>query len=319
MYKSKWIRSFFLLSFAFINADIEQVVQPTTSENTIAHASADRYLLEAITQNDLSKVKQAIRAGADVNGLTAQGSPLIWSVLNRGNIEIVLMLIKSGAKAIDYNGKSFAQAVLNKAISSLSQPGVMMNGMAPQLPFALECLSLLLSNGVDFTNVVSDVYEGKGQDIVKFALNLCETLIRSPNSRNKLEKSVSKANILELVQQLKNRGYAIIEKLWNKGDVRFYEDKDWVKLCLKNGININQNISVPIVNSSHVEPALFIAIGSDWVRAIETLLDAGANINQLADPDGKGMQTPLDWAFANQKTEAIDILLARGAKTSRQL
>lgn len=322
------ILSLCLLSLDYVNAIERGNSQPTTGVSAAVSPTVhitDRLLIEAEEKNDLAKAKQAISAGADMNGLTTYGVPFIWSSLIRGNFDMVLTLLKSGAKVVDYNGKSFAQAVLNKAISLYRNPN-------PQLSFVTECLSLLVANGINFSNVVSDAYDGKGQDIAAFAINLCERLV---TSRADHDVYVSKAIVLELVQQLTNHGYSIVEKLWNKGgDNRLYQDKDWVGICLKNGVDMNQNIIVhmqqiwmrsgepfsgPTPKSS--VPALFIAVIRGDQEALQVLLDAGANINQLVDPDGKGMQTPLDWALAHQSSHrnTIDFLLKYGAKTSKQL
>lgn len=72
-----------------------------------------------------------------------------------------------------------------------------------------------------------------------------------------------------------------------------------------------------LVNSLLPMPALFIAILNDDENEIQHLLEAGADMNQLANPDGKGMQMPLDWAAVNGKHNAMRILIRRGAKISR--
>ena len=66
-------------------------------------------------------------------------------------------------------------------------------------------------------------------------------------------------------------------------------------------------------------PVFFIAIRLTTPQAIESLLDASANMDFQADPDGKGMQTPLDWALSLGSYESIRILMQRGAKTYKQL
>ncbi len=269
----------------------------------ISQEKLNQQLTDAILAGSVDEVKKAIAAGADINYMDHDGKTPAWLALLIGKFDIVLQLLEFGAKGdVTYRGNTFAEAILDKASRSNS--------------IAVKCMALLVLNGVDFSNVKKG-----GTDITDFVIGSLEKGLSG--SVNQL-----KSNALELVQQLINHGYKIIDKMWDRGDIDLYSYRDIIALCLKNGININQSVNnmgnmhhiMPLSNYKLLPmPALFIAIRLTTPQAIESLLDAGANMDFPADPDGKGMQTPLDWALSNGSSEAIRILMKRGAKTYKQL
>lgn len=269
---------------------------------------AQEQLINAILNGKLDEVKQAINAGADIHMPDHEGKMPVWLALLMGKFDIVVELLELSAKSDKiYRDKTFIQGVIDKVRSDD--------------PSAVKCLSLLLLNGADFSQIK--------QNMIDFSFGLIKQNLTHLGGRN---PQLLKSNTFELIQQLINRGYKIVDKIWDSGEPQLYANKELVDFCLKNGVNINQNVTFglgSLVNLRHKGvmtakstipmPALFVAVKWGGAQAIENLLNAGADMNQLANPDGKGMQTPLDWALSNASSNAIRILMQRGAKTASQL
>jgi hypothetical protein len=292
---------------------VQPAVQP------IVKPEVQSQLIKAILDSSVEEVKKAINAGADVNNVESNGKTPLWQALLLGKFGIVNALIESGAKTdVTYRDKTIAQAVVD-VIYNMHAHGFKATNTDPLL---LKTLSLLVAKGVDFSAV----------KIARFGLlqspTLADIVVQSlllsgeynnPNIKPQDINPQIRADFLELIQQLKLHGYnTIIDKIWN--DENFNWTKDLITFCLKNGVDINQNIPIKKPNLSPM-PALFFAIWKNQDRevfndAIENLLDAGADINLKANPDGKGMQTPLDYAESLGKPNVIRILMQRGAKNS---
>ncbi len=282
-------------------------IQPTTQPTV--NPEIQSQLMKAILDGSIEGAKKAISAGADINNVESDGKTPLWQALLLGKFGIVNALLESGAKTdIPYKGKSVAQAVVD--VFNNMQGSYRSTNTDPLI---LKTMSSLVAKGVDFAGVkilnngskvptIADMIQKNGLEIIR--------------------SSQIRADFFELIQQLKLHGYdKIIDKIWNNGSYEW--DKNVITFCLKNGIDINQNITTEVRNLSPM-PALFFAI---WMNnnskvandGIENLLNAGADINLKANPDGKDMQTPLDYAESLGKTGAIRILMQRGAKTSSEL
>ncbi len=325
--------------FIYSDQRIDPVQQaPVSAQTSYAPNAQDLYLFKAIEAGSLEKLKQAIAAGADVNHANAEGKTPLLLAFKNNRIDIVLELLEWGAKVVDFE---FPQLLLDAVDPEMGFGSLSSN----DFPLAIKCLALLVANGVDFSGIKINRATGgfspqkkikTNDDIVTFTLNTCK---RAFNVSFAAQPGLQK-NLLELVQQLESHGYAIIDKLWNVGGEMpsLYEHKEFVDLCIKHGIDLNKNVEYRLNQSGSSSannktfasmPPLFIAIkgspdssaynNNSYKNAVKTLLDAGANINQLADPDGKGMRTPLDLAFELEKTHEIDFLIQHGAKTARQL
>jgi len=283
-------------------------VPMTNPPATISQDKLNQQLTDAILAGSVEEIKKAIAAGADVNHMDSDGKTPVWLALLIGKFDIVVVLLESGAKSnVMYRGKMFPQAFFDKIPGFAGNTYIDMN-------FAIKGLSLLIQNGVDFSTISGSGLHVSAdrKHITDFAYYaLLASIEGYPTFR---------ANALELTMVLINHKYDMINKIWDNGDGIFYADKDVVALCLKNGINIDQVVHAQQTNKLSIPmPALFIAVMLQKVSAIETLLFAGANINALANPDGKGMQTPLDFAISRSNSEAIRTLMQRGAKTYKQL
>lgn len=331
---------FCLLSHTiFIHSDqrIYPVQQaPVSAQASYVPNAQDLYLLKAIEAGSLMKVKQAIAAGADVNQINAESKSPLLLAAEKNMFDIVLELLEWGAKVED---TEFPQLLLDAV-----DPG-MGFGSSINLTLAIKCLALLVANGVDFSGIKINRATGglspqkkvkTNDDIITFTVDSCK---KAFNGSYAVQTELQH-NLLELIRQLASHGYPIIDKIWNVGGEMpsLYEHKELVDLCIKHGINLNKNVEyrfnqagAPSANNKTFAsmPPLFIAIkgspdssaynNNSYKNAVKILLEAGANINQLADPDGKGMRTPLDMAFELEKTHEIDFLIQNGAKTARQL
>ena len=245
-------------------------------------------LTQAILKGSLDEVKKAINEGADINYVDSDGKTPVWFALLLEDWDIVNELLELGAKYdVVYRGNTYVQVVIDKALNKNDSR-------------IDKCLTLLFLDGVHIPYAS------------KFSFNV------------DVLRMLRQIMILEKRQELASRKYGMVHKLWNVGDWYLYQNKDMIEFCLKHGVDINQNINNFKLNvfshsKFHPMPALFIAIKWGTKEAIENLLDAGANINLLANPDGKGMQTPLDWALSNGSSNAIRILMQHNAKTLKEL
>jgi len=275
----------------------EQKEEPKKQQAQQQNNKAQEMLQKAILNNSEKEIKEAIQAGADVNKADVDGKTPIWLALLTKHYESVVLLIESGAEiTLEYRGKNFVQLFLNNGATSN--------------PYYIKCLALLVANNIDFSKTT--------KNITDYVSNI---VINSPNiTRHKTETAkLYMQNIFELIQQFADHKYDVINKIWNSGNLSVYKDKDLIALCLKYGIDLNK--SVTIINRTLIShmPPLFIAVSSDNVTALSALLDAGADINILADPAGKGMETPLSWALETARPNAIKFLMSRGAKTPSEL
>jgi len=296
---------------------VQLVVQPIVKPEVqpqpqkINKAAQDQ-LIKAILDGSVEGVKKAISAGADVNKVESDGKTPLWQALLLGKFGLANALLESGAKTdVTYKGKTFVQAVVDVILN--------MRGFFKSTnidPLILKTFSFLVAHGVDFSGVKFVGY-GLNQNST-IADMIVKLLINERRNLRDINPQMT-ADFLELLQQLKLHGYnKIADTIWN--NVSFAWDKDLVTFCLKNGVDINQNIPTTVRNLLPM-PALFFAIRQNQDHkqlndAIENLLNAGADINLKANPDGKGMQTPLDYAESLGKTGAIRILMQRGAKNS---
>jgi len=284
---------------------IQPIVQPIVkrevqSQPQEINKAAQDQLIKAILDGSVDEIKKAISAGADVNNVESDGKTPIWQALLLGKFGLVNALLESGAKTdVKYRDKTFVQAVVD-VLNNMGSGTLRSNNIDPLI---IKTLSLLVAKGVDF----SVVKITKGSTIADMIVQLSFGNVS--------------ADLLELMQQLALHGYPkIADKIWIAG---FEWNKDLITFCLKNGIDVNQNIPTGAYNLSPM-PMLFFAIRQNNNSkiandGIENLLNAGADINLQANPDGKGMQTPLDYAESLGKTGAIRVLMQRGAKTASEL
>lgn len=118
---------------------------------------------------------------------------------------------------------------------------------------------------------------------------------------------------LELIQELIKHGYNVDRILNFEFSNSFkcvYTDEAVFNLLIKNGINPNQIIVSKRTGLTSTPILRAIEWGSE--KAVITLLDAGANINQKAQQNGK-TYSPLSWAIECGRTSMIPFFLERGA------
>lgn len=129
-------------------------------------------------------------------------------------------------------------------------------------------------------------------------------------------ESNQQATVLEVMQQLINLGYNV-NHIWfsetRGGFPEFYWNDNALKLFLRNGANPN----FMYIRETYSTTPLFQAIyytrnNKANLSGIKILLDAGANINQKANPlansDYAGAKTPLTFAKRGNVTPDIDLI-----------
>jgi len=137
------------------------------------------------------------------------------------------------------------------------------------------------------------------------------------------------SSILEIMQQLINRGYNV-NNIWHLGStssynttpggvspagnpVNFYQSDEALKLFLKSGadpsfIYINGTYSCTPLLRVIQEIGRYDEIPS----AIKILVDAGANVNQKANPSNSGALTPIELAKKQGKNVLVRFLKEKG-------
>lgn len=312
------------------------VVPPIVLQETL-----NNQLTDAILAGSFANVKKSIVAGADVNYADSDGKTPVWLALLLGNFKGVFELLESGAKSdVVYKGISFAQAFFDVAdINDVLH---------------IQILRLLVTNGVDFNNMSRKRDGGTVVDFVAQALDLSARNSNLKVEAIQLAEDVQKFTNARSTYKVYGHPYSMKEELWLTGNCYFYSEPGIVDLCVKSGIDIKKSKVTHIRGnraqdnkgagySSYVfsvermgmelKPmsALFITILANSGRhmtifdslysskGLQTLLDMGVDINSVEEPDNKGPQTALDWALANGSSDAIRILMKRGAKTYKQL
>lgn len=132
-----------------------------------------------------------------------------------------------------------------------------------------------------------------------------------------------------LIKELKNRGCFDINYLWLH---HAFKNETGVWFLLENGANPNividdNNIEYIRINKrttcSNTWTPLLIAISQGSIANVKMLLEAGANVNQSANPfasgygkfykEKTGTQTPLSLAISLGRSEIIELLISHGA------
>ena len=268
----------------------------------LSNAQVDPELKKACNASDLTAVKKAVEAGADVNAVRADGVPVLGEA--SFSPEITQYLIDKGA---DPNGGTFS-AILVAAAS-----------------YSTEVMEVLLKNGAD---------PNKGQE--KTSYHPIATMIKSEEAKKKPNKKLLK----QWKEQLSAAGGTMepvkstVSPLENT--VNTTNCVPCIELLLKNGADPkvtdavgNDMITNSVLRSSNLGPN-FITYGKtltswgvkvpDWwnervvkgtsAQEVELLIKYGADVNYLNPVNDN---TPLLAALGGRNADAAKLLIQNGA------
>lgn len=316
----------------------------TNPPATISQDKLNQQLTDGILAVSVDDVKKAVSAGADINYVDHDGKTPVWLALLLNRFDIIFELLQHGAK-IDavYRSRTFVQAMLDEAD----------NRNAP----TIKCLALLVTNGVDFSVLkikgmhieaftIGALNRGIQQashaphaenSLLVNSLDLAKQLIAhgykkiidymwGPSATSYLSPAVidlCMKNGIDINQPIVVGRHGsqdeYLPPLFNA-----IKDKRGGIRAVQNLLNAGANPNITFNAYGDYKPnalqtPLIFDIQINGGGSIEALLKAGADINLVANPEGNETQTALDYAIANKKSEAIRILMQRGAKTYRQL
>ena len=251
------------------------------------------WLHSAILKNSIKEVRQALQQGVNINQGKSGKSPLLWAVILKRST-IVRELINHGA---------------NINITYLSHPLVhhaLKNGDVKSALY-------LVKKGASFLGYVDEIQ----RNVMDYAF----VHFKSP-PRDEDDKFLSKAILLEFIQELVNHGYPInnshySSNIWFAAIKRLGGGSGEVlKIFLKNQADPNQIIDTNSSVRGTFWTPLLRAVEYYDKEAIKILLDAGADINKQAKPMYNGpFHTPLSYALARvgNNSDMVEFLIQQGA------
>ena len=283
-------------------------------------------LHQAILEDSAEGIREAVQVGgADVNQEREGKKPILWAILLKKSTAVD-GLLECGVKG-------------DKMLAEFS---IKLGNLAPVISF--------LRNRDIEKNLVFKVYKtGCGilsENLIQAALKLGEirhaiTFLRmgAPFRKDMAVVSwifnllfhpyfengqITLELILELIQEFINHGYNI-NHIWHwdvhrgttpvlmKYHSWIYENKEILRLCIRNGADVNHKIFFRGSRTKFFTP-LSRAIEFGDFEAVEIILNAGADPNQKTNLlSGVNIQTPLAFAIELGKSEMVELLLERGA------
>ncbi|WP_264376206.1 ankyrin repeat domain-containing protein [Wolbachia endosymbiont (group B) of Idaea aversata] len=278
----------------------------------------DRELLIAVEKEDLGKVRDNIRRGANVNAQSRLGWVSVFWAIQKDNLNIVKLLINNGA---DINAKD------NESWMPLH--------WAVQLG-SLDVVKYLVERGANINALTADGRTPLDLAAQKNRVNVIEFLKKAQLDLDKELLTAVQDGDLNKVEGLANQGAGLNTKGsndWTLLHFAVFSNKfDIVKFLLDKNANIkakdvygntplhvaaqydskleivefllDRNASgINDVNNNGSTP-LHLAIQGNKPSTVKLLLNKGANIN-AKDKDGK---TPLDLAVQEGYTDIIQII-----------
>ena len=275
-------------------------------------------LYQAIKEGSTEGIKNAIRVGANVNLAKAGQLPIFWALTFKQS-NAVKCLLEHDAKvtrsliqfAIDQYTMTYAAALMAiKCGVNLNDTYPYRNGycratilqMAAST-FDFETVLLLIKNGATFS-AYTLIETTSGPE----KINLIEVVTHWCHAKKDIA--------LELIQLLINHDYKINDIWAAKLGQGIYDNEIILNLFIKNGANPNNIFEYPR-NSKATWTPLLKAIYHGNKEVVKILLDAGANLNQQANPypniPTNKQQTPLSLAINQGKNHIVELLLEHGA------
>ena len=249
---------------------------------TKSFCSQPEFLYKAILNDSVEKINKVSEKGIDLNRPINGYIPLIHAVLLKKNRSVEVLLKNGTNPNILYRDLS----ILKHAVKSGN----------------ITAAILLVKNGADFSGImdVGPIHQGHSQNIITF---ICSKF--DPNEQ-----------VYELLYELVVHGFNLkgndyFSSIWDYQTVK----APWINFFIELGADPNQLINMDYIDKGTSYTPLLYAIQHGNKNEIETLLNAGANINQKGRPlYNEGIHTPLSYAIRlNCDSSIIDYLVDRGA------
>jgi len=253
----------------------------------IPEESTDSQLLFAVQALNIEKARQAIRNGANVNGIDEDGWPLFISAVNSENEGMINLFLRSGAK-VDVTGPDGKTALMHSLSSKKTKIAewLIKSGASMTVKDSSGKTVLMYAAEAEYEPIIkkaisakADVYarDKKGWNALNYAMN----------GRNK--------NIIKLLGQYETKPTDFLIALENGDTIK-------VRTMLRQGMD-------PNFKNENGEPAIFVAIKSNDRIMLKLLLEYNADVNFK---NSKGY-TILMYCLSAGKIELAMELLKYGA------
>jgi ankyrin repeat protein len=305
-------------------------------------SSANQRLWDAAQRGNLSDVRAALSAGADINYKPGTGAtPLIWASYF-GHLEVVKYLVESGANlnlisegktALDFARSNNKPAVVeyltnasrdhNKDLFTAAQAGSL-SGVKSALDNGAN-INYKLNGEPDNTSLIEASARGH-LEVVKYLLEKGADLNLATSTGNTALMLASSFGHLEVVKYLVDKG-AVITRTNNVGRTALYYarnnnavveylsttilltavkngDLNGVKVAVENKANINYR-------DDNDNTPLVIATQAGHYAVTRYLVENGANVN-ARNNEGR---SALNYVYDRGDMDIYDFLVAHDART----
>ncbi|WP_341812896.1 ankyrin repeat domain-containing protein [Wolbachia endosymbiont (group A) of Cephus spinipes] len=251
----------------------------------------DRELLIAVEKEDLGKVKDNIRRGANVNAQSRLGWASVFWAIQKNNLNIVKLLVNNGA---DINAKD------NESWMPLH--------WAVQLG-SLDVVKYFVERGANINALTADGRTSLELAVQKNCVDTIEFLKKAQLDLDKGLLTAVQDGDLNKVEGLANRGASLDTK----------DNNDWTLLHFAASSNkfdivkflLDKNANIKAKDVYGNTPLHVAAQYDSKLEIVEFLLDK--NASGINDVNNNG-STPLHVATQGNKPSTVKLLLNRGAR-----
>ena len=173
----------------------------------------------------------------------------------------------------------------------------------------LDQIKLLIYKGADINTIYRNIYETNPNLSLNVEDNNDITLLMYSclyNDKKLMELFMSKKNINSLDKNGKNALFYLLSKPNNNNQKLDLETANIIKLLINNGININCESYFEYENKIKKQSPLSLAASNNYYFSFKELLDNGANLNFITEPEG---DTILHIAVKKINHEMIKLIL----------
>ena len=173
----------------------------------------------------------------------------------------------------------------------------------------LDQIKLLIYKGADINTIYRNIYESNPNLSPNVEDNNDITLLMYAclyNDKKLVESFISKKNINSLDKNGKNALFYLFSKPNNNNQKLDLETANIIKLLINKGININCESNLEYENKIKKQSPLSLAASNNYYFSFKELLDNGANLNFITEPEG---DTILHIAVKKINHEMIKLIL----------